>query len=163
MAVRAAPQSPQNRWLGALSAPHCRQRFSRGAPQSPQNFWCSGLSALHFEQRIETLGRSILSKSAGTRPARSGVTRPDYAQVSGKGQIALWSKEPYSRRGRSQGRAALAAEFFPQAQQRRRIPGTEPGAQNRIACRISAPLDCQPRTLRSAWGYRAPRSKDGPD
>jgi hypothetical protein len=37
-ALSAAPQSPQKRLSGGLSARHCGQRFASGAPQSRRTF-----------------------------------------------------------------------------------------------------------------------------
>src|SRR5216683_6125910 len=57
LAESAAPQSPQNRFTGGLSAPHLGQRFANCAPQSPQNFLPARFSLPHFEQRIGSPAR----------------------------------------------------------------------------------------------------------
>jgi hypothetical protein len=52
----AAPQSPQKRLFGGLSAPHLGQTLASCAPQSPQNLFPLGLSLPQLEQRISSPG-----------------------------------------------------------------------------------------------------------
>jgi hypothetical protein len=52
LAARVAPQSPQKRLPGKLSAPHLGQWLPSAAPQSPQNLLPAGFSFPQFEQRI---------------------------------------------------------------------------------------------------------------
>src|SRR5262249_60591491 len=49
---RRAPHSPQNFWVGALPAPHCRHSTASRLPHSPQDFIAAAFSLPHCRDRV---------------------------------------------------------------------------------------------------------------